>query len=81
MNSQDSIENRVRQIVVDVLDVGQGQVVGDALLRKDLGADSLDEVEVVMAIEEEFGIEVSDDRAEQVRTVGDIIKLVEEAQA
>ena len=72
------IDQRVKDIVVEQLGVKAEQVTPQAKFIEDLGADSLDTVELVMALEEEFGIEVPDEQAEKLQTVGDVIKYVEE---
>ena len=74
------IDQRVKDIVVEQLGVKPEQVTPAAKFIEDLGADSLDTVELVMALEEEFGIEVPDEQAEKLQSVGDVIKYVEEAQ-
>ena len=74
------IDQRVKDIVVEQLGVKPEQVTPQAKFIEDLGADSLDTVELVMALEEEFGIEVPDDQAEKLQSVGDVIKYVEESQ-
>jgi acyl carrier protein len=74
------IDQRVKEIVVEQLGVKPEQVTPQAKFIEDLGADSLDTVELVMALEEEFGIEVPDDQAEKLQSVGDVIKYVEDAQ-
>jgi len=74
------IDQRVKDIVVEQLGVKADQVTPQAKFIEDLGADSLDTVELVMALEEEFGIEVPDDQAEKLQSVGDVIKYVEESQ-
>ena len=71
------IENRVKKIVVEHLGIEEAKVVGTASFIDDLGADSLDTVELVMAFEEEFGSEISDSEAEKILTVGDAIKFIE----
>ena len=71
------IENRVRKIVVEHLGIDEVKVVETASFIDDLGADSLDTVELVMAFEEEFGSEISDSEAEKILTVGDAIKFIE----
>jgi acyl carrier protein len=78
--SDKPIDQRVKEIVVEQLGVKPDQVTPQAKFIEDLGADSLDTVELVMALEEEFGIEVPDDQAEKLQSVGDVIKYVEEAQ-
>jgi acyl carrier protein len=72
---------RVKKIVVEHLNVDADKVTENASLIEDLGADSLDAVELVMAFEEEFGIEIPDDAAETIVTVGDAVKFIEKAQA
>jgi len=75
-----SIEQRVKKIIVDQLGVKEDQVTPEAKFIEDLGADSLDTVELVMALEEEFGQEIPDEEAEKLQSVGDVIKYVEERQ-
>ena len=70
--------DRVSKIVVEHLDVEADKVKPDASFIDDLGADSLDNVELVMAFEEEFDIEIPDDAAEHIQTVGDAVKYIEE---
>ena len=69
---------RVKKIVVEHLDVEAEKVTENASFIDDLGADSLDNVELVMAFEEEFGVEIPDDAAEKITTVGDATKYIEE---
>ena len=78
--SDKPIDQRVKDIVVEQLGVKPDQVTPQAKFIEDLGADSLDTVELVMALEEEFGIEVPDEQAEKLQSVGDVIKYVEESQ-
>ena len=73
--------DRVKKIVVEHLGVEQEKVTEDASFIDDLGADSLDIVELVMAFEEEFGVEIPDDAADTILTVGDAIKYIEKSQA
>ena len=75
------IAERVKKIVVEHLGVEEDKVVESASFIDDLGADSLDTVELVMAFEEEFGIEIPDDAAETIQTFGDAVKFITEAQA
>ncbi|MDF7774014.1 acyl carrier protein [Sphingomonas sp. AOB5] len=75
-----STEERVKTIVVDHLGVEASEVKPEASFIDDLGADSLDIVELVMAFEEEFGVEIPDDAAEKITTVGDAIKYISENQ-
>ena len=72
---------RVKKIVVEHLNVDADKVTEGASFIEDLGADSLDTVELVMAFEEEFGIEIPDDAAESIVTVGDAVKFIDKAQA
>jgi acyl carrier protein len=74
------IDQRVKDIIVEQLGVKPDQVTPEAKFIEDLGADSLDTVELVMALEEEFGIEVPDEQAEKLQSVGDVIKYIEDAQ-
>ena len=71
------VAERVKKIVVEHLGVEAAQVKEDAKFIDDLGADSLDTVELVMAFEEEFGVEIPDDAAETILTVGDATKFLE----
>lgn len=73
------IADRVKKIVVEHLGVDEDKVVESASFIDDLGADSLDTVELVMAFEEEFGIEIPDDAAEKIATVGDAVNFISEA--
>ena len=75
------IAERVKKIVVEHLGVDADKVVESASFIDDLGADSLDTVELVMAFEEEFGVEIPDDAADTILTVGDAIKYIEKSQA
>ena len=75
------VAERVQKIVVEHLAVDAEKVKPEASFIEDLGADSLDTVELVMAFEEEFGVEIPDDAAETITTVGDAIKLLEQKTA
>ncbi len=75
------VADRIKKIVVEHLDVEADKVTEKASFIDDLGADSLDNVELVMAFEEEFGVEIPDDAAETIQTVGDAISFVEKASA
>lgn len=77
--SEKSIEQRVKDIIVEQLGVKPEQVTPEAKFIEDLGADSLDTVELVMALEEEFGNEIPDEQAEKLQSVSDVIKYVEES--
>ena len=72
---------RVKSIVVEHLGVDAGKVTESASFIDDLGADSLDTVELVMAFEEEFSVEIPDDAAEKIQTVGDAIKFIQDNAA
>ena len=71
------VREKVKKIIVDHLGVDAAKVTDEASFIDDLGADSLDTVELVMAFEEEFGSEISDSEAEKILTVGDAIKYIE----
>ena len=72
------VGDRVKKIVVEHLGVDEGKVTDNASFIDDLGADSLDTVELVMAFEEEFGVEIPDDAAENILTIKDAISFIEE---
>ncbi len=80
MAAEKSIEQRVKDIIVEQLGVNADQVTPESKFIEDLGADSLDTVELVMALEEEFGQEIPDDEAEKLQNVGDVIKHIEETK-
>lgn len=71
---------KIQKIVADGLGVEESAVVETASFTKDLGADSLDLFEMVMALEEEFGVEIPTDDLQQIETVGDVMKYIEERQ-
>ena len=73
----EDISSKVKKIVADHLGIEESKVMVDSKFIDDLGADSLDTVELVMAFEEEFGSEISDNEAEKILTVGDAIKFIE----
>jgi acyl carrier protein len=73
-----NIEEKVKQIIVEQLGVEEPEVTPTASFVEDLGADSLDQVELVMALEEEFKVEISDEDAEKIKTVQDAIKYITE---
>ena len=77
--AENDIEGRVRKIVVEHLGVEEEKVTKEARFIDDLGADSLDTVELVMAFEEEFGVEIPDDAAETILTVGDAVRFLEKS--
>ena len=71
------IFDRIRDIIIEQLQVEESDVNMDTNLMKDLSADSLDAVEIIMAIEDEYGIEIPDEEAEKMQTVGDLVRYVE----
>ncbi len=73
-----AIFDDVKEVVVEQLNVNPDEVKMESKFVEDLGADSLDVVELVMALEEKFGIEIPDDQAEKIQTVGDAVKYIEE---
>jgi acyl carrier protein len=73
-----AVEEKVRKIIIDQLGVDEAEVTSEAKFIDDLGADSLDTVELVMALEEEFGIEIPDEDAEKITTVRDAISYIQE---
>ena len=77
MPKMSSVADKVKKIVVEQLGVSEDQVTPEAKFIEDLGADSLDQVELVLALEEEFGSDIPDEDAEKLTTVGDAIKYVE----
>jgi acyl carrier protein len=74
---RDEIMEKVRGVIVDQLNVEEDDVTEDASFIDDLGADSLDIVELVMALEEEFGISIPDEEAEHIKSVGDAVSFIE----
>ena len=76
-----AVADKVKSIIVEQLGVDEEEVTPDASFVDDLGADSLDTVELVMAFEEEFSVEVPDEDAEKLQTVGDVVKYIEEKTA
>ena len=78
--SDNSIEEKVRSIIVEQLGVESDKVTADAKFIEDLGADSLDTVELVMAFEENFDIEVPDEEAEKLQSVADVVAYIEMVQ-
>jgi len=73
------VKSRVKSIIIDKLGVDEEKVLDDAVFTDDLGADSLDTVELIMEFEEEFSIEIPDDQAENITTVGQAISYIEKA--
>ena len=78
--SDKTIADRIKDIIVEQLGVNADQIKPEAKFIEDLGADSLDIVELVMALEEEFGTEIPDEEAEKLQTVGDVAKFIEDTQ-
>ena len=76
-----SVQDRVKSIIVEQLGVDAEEVTPEASFVEDLGADSLDTVELIMAFEEEFGVEISDDDAEKIRKVRDAIEYIDRRNA
>lgn len=74
------IESKVKAIIVDKLGVDEADVKAEASFTNDLGADSLDTVELIMEFEKEFGVNIPDDQAEKISTVGDAIAYIENAK-
>ena len=72
---------KIKAIIVEQLGVDESEVTPEAHFIDDLGADSLDTVELVMALEEEFGIEISDEDAEKIQTVGDVAKFIDKLKS
>ena len=72
------IFDKIKDIIIDQLQVEESDVNMDTNLMKDLSADSLDAVEIIMAIEDEYAIEIPDEEAEKIQTVGDLVRYVEE---
>ena len=75
--SVENVKERVKNIIVEQLGVEADQVKPEAQFVNDLGADSLDTVELIMALEEEFDIEIPDDKAEKIKTVGEAVSYIE----
>ena len=73
-----AVQDKISEIIVEQLGVKPEEVVPEASFVDDLGADSLDTVELVMALEEEFGIEIPDEDAEKIQTVGDAIRYIDQ---
>ncbi|MEO1862332.1 MAG: acyl carrier protein [Verrucomicrobiia bacterium] len=79
--SDNSLADRIGKIIVEQLGVNEDQVKPEAKFIEDLGADSLDTVELVMALEEEFETEIPDEDAEKLQSVGDVVKFIEDTQS
>ena len=78
MASTEEVMGKVKKIIAEQLGVDEGEITNESHFIDDLGADSLDTVELVMALEEEFGIEIPDEDAEKIQTVGHVQKYIEE---
>ena len=76
----ESLDERVKKIICEQLGVEEDEITPEAKFIEDLGADSLDTVELVMAFEEEFGLEIPDEDAEKIATVGDAVRYIKENQ-
>ncbi|MBR3375058.1 MAG: acyl carrier protein [Firmicutes bacterium] len=70
--------DKIKEIIIEQLQVEESEITMDTNLMKDLSADSLDAVEIIMAIEDEYGIEIPDEEAETIQTVADLVKFVED---
>jgi acyl carrier protein len=75
---EEMVFDKIKEIIMDQLQVEESEITMDTNLMKDLSADSLDAVEIIMAIEDEYGIEIPDEEAENIQTVQDLVKFVEE---
>ena len=81
MTQQGSVDEQLRQIISEQLGVDESQVVPGASFEEDLNADSLDLVELIMSLEEHFGVEIPEEEAEKIRTVGDAMEYIREHQS
>ena len=79
--AKEEIFEKLKELVVDQLGVEEDEVTMEASMQDDLGADSLDLVDLVMSVEEEFGVKVADEDLENITTVGDIVDYIEENKA
>ena len=79
MASREEVQEQVREILVERLDIDEGDVTEDASLRDDLKADSLDLVELIMDLEERFGVKISDEEAQSIGTVGEAVDFIVKA--
>jgi acyl carrier protein len=80
MEEHKMVFDKVKDLIVEQLDADEEKVTAAANIQDDLGADSLDVVDLVMSLEEEFDIEIPDDAVENIKTVGDIVKYIEDHQ-
>ena len=78
--AKEEIFDKLKELVVDQLGVEEDEVTMEATMQDDLGADSLDLVDLVMSVEEEFGVKVADEDLENIKTVGDIVNYIEERE-
>lgn len=76
--AKEEIFDKLKELVVDQLGIEEDEVTMEATMQDDLGADSLDLVDLVMSVEEEFGVKVADEDLENIKTVGDIVNYIEE---
>ena len=76
--SREEVFERVKEVLTESLGVDDSEITDDASFQEDLNADSLDLVELIMSLEEEFGTEISDEDAERIRTVGDAVEYIDE---
>jgi acyl carrier protein len=74
----EDLEKNVKKLIADQLNISEDEIQDDSSFMEDLGADSLDTVELVMALEEEFGIEIPDEEAEKIKTVGNAISYIKD---
>ena len=74
------IYEKIKKIIADNLEIDEDSITMDSVVTDDLGADSFDVVDLVMSFEDEFGVEIPDDAVENIKTVGDIVKYIEENQ-
>ena len=72
---------KIKEIIIDELGIDESKVTMDARFREDLGADSLDAVEIIMQIEEEFGVEINEEVIQDMKVIGDIVKYIDENSA
>ena len=75
----ENLENKIKEIIVDKLGIEESEITDSASFTNDLGADSLDTVELIMEFEKEFDLQIPDDKAEQITNVGEAIKFIEES--